>query len=188
MKLLKKPVFIIALAAISFVGLSFISDLENSTSSNTKAKAAVGVKIGSKAPELSFKGPNGEIKKLSDLKGKIVLIDFWASWCGPCRGENPNVVRTYNQYKDKKFKNADGFEIYSVSLDNNANKWKKAIKKDGLIWDNHVSDLGGWQSAGARAYGVNSIPATFLIDAEGTIIAKNLRGATLARTLAKLAE
>ena len=118
--------------------------------------------------------------KLSDLRGKVVLIDFWASWCGPCRRENPNVVKTYNKYKDK------GFTIMSVSLDKDLEKWKKAIKDDQLSWPNHVSDLGGWQSKVSRLYEVGSVPFTVLIDQEGKIIKTNLRGSALETALEKI--
>ena len=108
-----------------------------------------------------------------------MLIDFWASWCGPCRRENPNVVAAYAKYKEAKFKKAKGFDIYSISLDKNMNAWKQAIGKDRLTWSNHVCDFGGWQSKAASAYGVRSIPASFLIDPDGIIVAKNLRGQSL---------
>lgn len=184
MRLLKKPIFIIAVAAVSFVGLSFIADRENAKSISEQGPS--GLSIGDPAPALSFEGPDGKTRSLSDLKGKVVLIDFWASWCRPCRAENPNVVKTYNAYKSAEFKSAKGFEVFSVSLDRNKTDWVKAIEKDGLVWDGHVSDLKFWQSAGARAYNVNSIPATFLIDEKGVIIAKNLRGNALESTLKKL--
>jgi thiol-disulfide isomerase/thioredoxin len=105
------------------------------------------------------------------MKGKVVLLDFWASWCGPCRKENPNVVRVYNQYKDK------GFTVFSVSLDreNGKDAWVQAIKQDGLIWDNHVSDLKFWKSEAGATYGIQSIPQTFLLDREGKIVAVNPR-------------
>lgn len=145
-----------------------------------------GTNVGNVAPNLQFKDPNGTIRDLKSLRGNVVLIDFWASWCGPCRGENPNVVATYNKYKDSKFKNGKSFKIFSVSLDNNADAWKNAIKADGLVWPDHVSDLKGWQSAAAAMYGVYSIPTNFLIDEKGVIIAKSLRGDALGNELSTL--
>lgn len=136
--------------------------------------------IGAIAPELEFPNPDGKMLKLSDLRGKVVLIDFWASWCRPCRMENPNVVRDYHQYKDK------GFEVFSVSLDKDKASWIKAIQDDGLVWPNHVSDLKYWSSQAAAIYGVSSIPATFLIGKDGRIIAKNLRGEALGKALEEL--
>jgi len=141
---------------------------------------ATSTSIGAMAPELAFENPEGKIMKLSDLKGKVVLIDFWASWCRPCRMENPNVVAAYKKYNSK------GFEVFSVSLDRDKASWIKGIKDDGLIWPNHVSDLGYWNSQGAKIYGVSSIPATFLINKEGKIVAKNLRGAALENALKEL--
>jgi peroxiredoxin len=134
---------------------------------------------GSEAPDFSAPTPDGGSMKLSDLRGKYVMIDFWASWCRPCRAENPNVVKAYNKYHDK------GFEILGVSLDQEKAKWEAAIQQDGLIWK-HVSDLGGWASAPAQLYGVSSIPATVLLDQEGKIIARNLRGAQLEEKLKEI--
>lgn len=136
--------------------------------------------IGDLAPEITLTNPEGKKVSLSSLKGKVVLLDFWASWCGPCRRENPNVVNVYNRYKDK------GFTVFSVSLDNNKEAWLQAIQKDNLIWESHVSDLQGWKSSAAALYGVKGIPATFLLDKEGKIVAANLRGDSLEAALIKL--
>jgi thiol-disulfide isomerase/thioredoxin len=147
------------------------------------------IKIGEMAPDIELPDPQGKLHKLSDLRGKVVLLDFWASWCGPCRQANPHVVELYNKYKDK------GFTVYSVSLDGldsqnrgkysgaelqkqlDAQKarWVAAIEKDNLTWDTHVSDLMKWECKPAREYGVNSIPRTFLIDRSGKIVADNPR-------------
>ena len=134
--------------------------------------AVTALSIGGTPPDIALNTPEGEELKLSDLRGKVVLVDFWASWCGPCRRENPNVKKVYEKYKDR------GFDILGVSLDRKNEAWLQAIAKDGLEW-HHISDLKGWQSAAASAYGVRSIPATFLLDADGKIIARNLRGDAL---------
>lgn len=137
-------------------------------------------KPGKMAPDIALPDINGQVRSLSSLKGKVVLLDFWASWCRPCRIENPNVVKLYDTYKNK------GFEIFSVSLDNNKNAWENAIKADNLTWKNHVSDLKGWSSEGGQLYGVSSIPYTVLIDRDGKIIAFNLRGEALKQKLAEI--
>jgi len=158
-----------------------------------KTMASQLVQVGQPAPDIMLPNPQGRNMSLSDLKGKIVLLDFWASWCGPCRRENPNVVEVYKRYKDQ------GFTVFSVSLDGldtrtkaklgndperiklmaeqSKKRWIDAIQQDNLIWDYHVSDLKKWESKAASKYGVTSIPRTFLIDRDGKIAAINLRGA-----------
>lgn len=132
------------------------------------------------APEIAMKNPEGKDLRLTDLRGKVVLIDFWASWCGPCRQENPNVVRLYRKFQNK------GFTVFSVSLDEDIDAWKSAIKKDGLTWPYHVSDLKGWQTPLIKTYGFEAIPFTVLINQEGKIIGTNLRGEQLEQKLEEL--
>jgi peroxiredoxin len=132
--------------------------------------------IGQISPEIEMPNPDGQIIKLSSLRGKYVLVDFWAKWCGPCRKENPNVVRAYQKYKDK------GFEVFGVSLDRNKEDWVQAINEDGLTWT-HVSDLKYFDSKAAHDYNISAIPFSILLDPEGKIIAKNLRGAALDKKL-----
>lgn len=137
--------------------------------------------VGQPAPEIALPNPEGSVVKLSSMKGKYVLVDFWAKWCGPCRLENPNVVRVYNKYKDK------GFTVFGVSLDRSKEDWLKAIKDDNLTWT-HVSDLKFWQSEAAKTYGITAIPFSLLLDPNGVIIAKNLRGPALENKLAEIFE
>ncbi len=134
---------------------------------------------GKVAPNIVMKNPEGKERSLKDLRGKVVLIDFWASWCKPCRIENPNVVKLYNKYHDK------GFEIFGVSLDQKKNAWTKAIEQDDLDWI-HVSDLNGWKNAAAQLYGVRSIPYTVLVDREGKVIDRKLRGDALEKKLEEI--
>jgi thiol-disulfide isomerase/thioredoxin len=135
--------------------------------------------IGQEAPDINLSSPEGTPIALSSLRGKIVLIDFWASWCGPCRKEMPHVVQAYKKFKDK------GFEIYGVSLDLDRGRWIEAIGKDGITWP-QVSDLKQWQSEVVRLYNIQSIPYTVLLDKEGKILAKNLRGEQLEQKLAEV--
>lgn len=142
---------------------------------NVKASIAPGNEV----PEIALENPQGQVMKLSDLRGKVVLVDFWAAWCRPCRAENPNLVRMYEQYKSK------GFEVYSVSLDGLPNQqdpkeaWTKAIAVDKLVWDNHVSDLKGWETSVIEKFGFRGIPYTVLVGRDGKIIATELRGPEL---------
>jgi len=137
--------------------------------------------VGQPAPEIALPNPEGQVVKLSSMKGKYVLLDFWAKWCGPCRAENPNVVKAFNKYKDK------GFTVFGVSLDRSKEDWLKAIKDDGLTWT-HVSDLKYWQSEAAKTYNITGIPFSLLLDPNGVIIAKNLRGPALDNKLAEIFE
>lgn len=146
----------------------------------------VGLNLGNEAPGIAFRNPNDSIIMLSSVRGKLVLVDFWASWCGPCRMENPYVVDVYQKFKDKKFKGGNGFTVYSVSLDGDKNKWKQAIEKDGLVWPYHVSDLKVWGSEVVAKYDIKGIPANVLINENGIIVARDLREDALEKTLRKL--
>lgn len=163
-----------------------LSYLDKSLESNSHIKAAnkrvndaKGTMVGYTATNFSQATPDGKTVNLSDFRGKYVLIDFWASWCRPCRMENPNVVAAYNRYKDK------GFTVLGVSMDSNRDPWLSAIQQDNLTWT-HVSDLKGWGNEVGKIYGVTGIPQNYLIDKDGKIVAKDLRGAALDEKLAEI--
>ena len=155
---------------------AFINFVTTAKSEMAAQASQVAVVEGALAPDITLENTKGQVISLSSLRGKYVLIDFWASWCKPCRQENPNVVRMYTKYKDK------GFEVYSISLDDNKNAWLKAVETDGMIWTNVLGKKNG-SSAVALQYSIQVIPTTYLLDKEGKIIAKNLRGAALEQKL-----
>lgn len=157
---------------------TMLTQLQNSTAMEQAGAATIAV--GQPAPDIALANPEGKVLKLSDLKGKIVLLDFWASWCGPCRRANPAVVSAYMKYNKK------GFEIYSVSLDKDRDKWTDAIAADHLDWKYHVSDLKFWNSQAAQLYKVQAIPQQFLIGRDGKILASAQAGSSLEAQLEKL--
>jgi len=181
------PCFIFIFLLMASCGSSRGDKQDSDAGSGKADEVSVGIDIGDRAPELVFPSPEGVKIALSSLRGKMVLVDFWAAWCSPCRVENPRLVRIYKKYRDKEFVNGCGFTVYGVSLDSKREDWVRAIENDGLIWDSHVSDLKGGKSVPAAMYGVMAIPMNFLLDGDGLIVAKNLRGEYLENKLKELA-
>lgn len=171
-----KKIFV-ALAVCAMTSLSSFAQYENTT-----------IKVGQQAPELKFADPEGKNLSLTEInKGRVVLVDFWASWCGPCRRSNPALVKLYNEYKSKKFKGAkNGFTVVSVSLDRDKQAWMQAIEKDNLSWPFHMSDLKAWSSDAARIYGVQFVPQAFLLGPDGKVIGKYMTAEEAVRDLDNL--
>lgn len=186
--------FKLIIKLISILGISFLVSCDSVNSSSSNAKS-YGLGVGSHFPELKLESNNNSKISTSSLKGSIVLVDFWASWCAPCRKENKFLVKLYDKYKDAKFENGQGFKIFSVSLDGSGdpsnrdthyNLWNKAIQDDLLNWPYHVSDLKGWTSPLIDDYNIDAIPASYLINGDGEVLAKDLRGDELERYLIKI--
>ncbi len=150
------------------------------------AALPTGTTLGLRAPGIKLPDLAGEEQALSELRGKLVLVDFWASWCNPCRMENPVLVEVYNKFNNQRFHKGNGFEIFSVSLDRNEKAWRNAVNEDGLVWPYQLSDLAGAKSQAAVDYGIQMIPSNFLLDQHGVIIATNLRGEALEQKLEEL--
>jgi len=173
MKINRKFIFI-ALGILSISIFSFFT---------FAPKVDVGLEIGQTAPEIKAKSMDGKLLELKSYRGQVVLIDFWASWCGPCRYENPSVVAAYNKFKDKQFTKGSKFTVFSVSVDQNESAWRKAVADDKLVWKSNVIE---GNSGASATYNIQFIPTNFLIDQNGVIIAKNLRGEQLEVELQKI--
>lgn len=167
---------ILSLVLLSLAGISPVEE----------SKTIIRPAVGDIAPEIALPSVDGEILKLSSLRGKVVFVDFWASWCRTCRIENKNVRRAYSTYQNKSFKRGEGFEVFSISLDEDKEIWKKAIANDRLEWSSHVSDFKKWKSPVVESYNFRYLPHNVLIDGEGKIIAKGLFGEKLEELLASL--
>lgn len=174
---------ILATIFLMYLGASGVMAQPILAPAKDKEESETGIHIGQQAPDIVLESPTGEKISLSSLRGKMVLIDFWAAWCPPCRRDNPNLVRLYRQFRDQEFVNGSGFTVYSVSLDKSMEDWTAAIEKDSLEWDSHVSDLKGRQSEPISVYEVRAIPFNTLIDGDGIILAVGERGSALENKL-----
>jgi thiol-disulfide isomerase/thioredoxin len=157
------------------VKVVYSQQMEDQTTEHDEIKT--GIHLGQRAPDIKLESPSGEIISLSSLRGKMVLIDFWAAWCGPCRRQHPHLRKVYHHYKDKEFVNGSGFTIYGISFDRNREDWMEAIEHDTLVWESQVIDVKGIRSSGtANRWLVHSIPANTLIDGDGIVVAVGQRG------------
>jgi peroxiredoxin len=167
---------LLGLAALAVLAIGLFARPGPNAGGNEKGS----IRIGQKAPDFTLKGPDRKTEhSLSELEGHFVLIEFWASWCKPCREESPNLVKAWEKYSDAELEGGKGLRILSVSLDKNKERWKKAIEKDGLEWPHHVSSLEGWNGPVAQKYNVKQIPKNFLVNPDGKVVAMNLRGRKL---------